>query len=56
MERCINWLKETRRFAMRYEKLAVNFLAMTQLAIIQRCFRVLHSSDRPWYDARMPER
>lgn len=47
VERCINWLKEARRIATRYEKLAVNFLAMAKLAIIQRCFRVLDSSDRP---------
>jgi transposase len=32
----IGWLKECRRVCTRYEKLAVNFLAMIQLAIIQR--------------------
>jgi len=47
IERCINWLKEARRLATRYEKLAVNFLAMAKLAIIRRCFRLLDSSDRP---------
>jgi len=47
VERCINWLKEARRLATRYEKLAVNFLAMARLAIIRRCFRLLDSSDRP---------
>lgn len=47
VERCINWLKEARRLATRYEKLAVNFLAMAKLAIIRRCFRLLDSSDRP---------
>jgi transposase len=47
VERCINWLKEARRIATRYEKMAVNFLAMAKLAIIQRCFRLLDSSDRP---------
>lgn len=47
VERCVNWLKESRRLATRYEKLAVNFLAMATLAIIRRCFRLLHSSDRP---------
>lgn len=46
VERCINWLKEARRIGTRYEKLAINFLAMAKLAIIQRSFRVLHSSDR----------
>ena len=47
VERCINWLKEARRIATRYEKMAINFLAMAKLAIIQRCFRLLDSSDRP---------
>lgn len=28
VERCVNWLKEARRLGTRYEKLAVNFLAM----------------------------
>ena len=46
VERCINWLKEARRIATRYEKPAVNFLATAKLAIIQRCFRLLHSSDK----------
>lgn len=36
VERCVGWLKECRRFAMRYEKLAENFLAMIDLAFIQR--------------------
>jgi len=46
VERCINWPKEARRLATRYENLAVNFPAMAKLAIIQRCFRVMDSSDR----------
>ncbi len=44
VERCIGWLKECRRVATRFEKLAVNFLAMLKLAMVQRCFRYL--SDR----------
>lgn len=36
VERCIGWLKENRRIAMRYEKLAVNYLAMIKLAMIRR--------------------
>lgn len=36
IERCVGWLKECRRFATRYEKLAENFLAMIDLAFIQR--------------------
>lgn len=46
IERVVSWLKESRRLATRYEKLAVNFLAMGKLAMLQRCLRVLHSSNR----------
>jgi len=46
VERCVNWLKENRRLGTRYEKLAVNFLAMAKLAMIRRYFRLLDSSDR----------
>lgn len=46
IERCVGWLKENRRLATRYEKLAVNFLAMVKLAMIRRLFRLLrHSPD-----------
>ena len=47
VERCVGWLKESRRLATRFEKLAVNFLAMVRLAMIRRCFRMLESPDRP---------
>lgn len=40
VERCVNWLKECRRVATRYEKLAANYAAMIDLAIIQRLLRV----------------
>lgn len=40
IERCVGWLKECRRFGTRFEKLAVRFLAMVQLAIIRRYLRV----------------
>lgn len=43
IERCIGWLKESRRVVTRFEKLAVNFLAMIKLAMIDRCFRLLLS-------------
>ena len=46
VERLVGWLKENRRLATRYEKLAVNFLAIVKLAMVQRCLRVLDSSDR----------
>jgi transposase len=45
IERCIGWLKECRRIGTRFEKLALNFLAMVKLAIIRRYFRVLDLSD-----------
>jgi len=47
VERCVNWLKENRRLGTRYEKLAVNFLAMAKLAMIRRYFRIGDLSDRP---------
>lgn len=46
VERCIGWLKECRRVATRYEKLAVHYLAMVTLAMIQRCLRLLDPSNR----------
>jgi transposase len=46
VERCIGWLKENRRVGTRFEKLAVNFLAMVQLAMIRQCLHMLESSDR----------
>ena len=46
IERVVGWLKDSRRLATRFETLAVNFLAMVKLAMIQRCLRVLYSSDR----------
>ena len=50
VERCINWLKESRALATRFDKLAVNFLATVKFAILQRYLRVLapiDPSDRP---------
>jgi transposase len=46
VERCIGWLKESRRVATRYEKLAAHYLAMVTLAMIQRCLRLLDPSNR----------
>jgi len=40
IERCMGWLKQARRIAMRFEKTAVNFLAMLELAMIQRYLRI----------------
>jgi transposase len=39
VERCISWLKESRRVATRYEKLARNFLGMIKLAMVERLLR-----------------
>ncbi len=46
IERCMGWLKESRRVGTRHEKLAVNYLAMVNLSMIQRCLRMLESPDR----------
>ena len=42
-EQCVGWLKEFRRIGTRFEKLAVNFHGMLQLAMICRYFRLLFS-------------
>lgn len=39
IEQCIGWLKECRRIGTRFEKLAINFVAMLKLAMIQRYLR-----------------
>jgi transposase len=41
VERCIGWLKERRRLATRFEKLAENFLAMVKLAMLERLMKAL---------------
>jgi len=41
IEQCIGWVKEFRRIATRYEKLAVNFEGMFHLAMIKRYFKLL---------------
>ena len=43
VEQCIGWLKECRRIGTRYEKLAVHYLGMLQLAMIRRYLRLLFS-------------
>ena len=43
IEQCIGWLKECRRLGTRFEKFAVNYLAMVHLAFIQRYLRILFS-------------
>jgi transposase len=41
VERCLGWLKECRALATRFEKLAVHYLGLVQLAIIERYLRIL---------------
>ena len=44
IECCIGWLKECRRVLTRFEKLAVNYLAILKLAIMQRLLRITFSN------------
>ena len=44
IEQVIGWLKECRRVATRYEKLARNYLAMVKLSTIGRYMRLI----APW--------
>jgi len=41
IERTVGWLKERRRIATRFEKLAVNYVAMLTIAVIEKYWRVL---------------
>ncbi|KKK91300.1 hypothetical protein LCGC14_2714360 [marine sediment metagenome] len=43
IEQCVGWLKECRRICTRFEKLAVSFLAMLKLAMIQRYLKIAFS-------------
>jgi transposase len=43
VEQCVGWLKECRRIGTRFEKLAVNFHGMLQLAMIRRYLKLLFS-------------
>lgn len=52
VERCVGWIKECRRIATRFEKLAVSFRAMLDLAFLRQYFKLLCApvadfSDRP---------
>jgi transposase len=42
-EQCVGWLKEFRRIGTRFEKLAVHFHGMLQLAMIRRSLKLLFS-------------
>jgi transposase len=41
VERLVGWLKEHRRIATRFDKLASGFLAMVKLSFMRRYFRML---------------
>ena len=41
IENCVGWLKECRRIATRFEKLAVNYLGMLKPGMIERCLRII---------------
>jgi transposase len=43
VEQCVGWLKECRRIGTRFEKLAVHFHGMLQLAMIRRYLKILFS-------------
>ncbi len=43
VEQCVGWLKECRRIGTRFEKLAVNFHGMLQLAMIRQYLKLLFS-------------
>jgi len=44
VEQSIGWLKECRRIGTRFEKLAINFVAMVKLAMIKRTLRMVFSN------------
>lgn len=47
IERLVGWLKEHRRLATRFEKLAASYVGMVKLAFVRRYFRALEAfSDR----------
>jgi transposase len=47
VEQCVGWLKEGRAVGTRFDKLAVNYTATVQLAMIQRYLRKLAPPDSP---------
>ena len=44
VEQTIGWLKECRRIGTRFEKLAINFLAMVKLAMVKQTLKLLFSN------------
>jgi transposase len=44
IERAVGWLKERRRIATRYEKLAIQYLAMLSVSLIEKYLTVLFAN------------
>ena len=44
VEQSIGWLKECRRIGTRFEKLAINFLALVKLAMVKRTLKLVFSN------------
>jgi transposase len=44
IERAVGWLKERRRIATRYEKLAIQYLAMLYVGLIERYLSTLFAN------------
>lgn len=49
IERAVGWLKERRRLATRYEKLAIQYLAMLYVGLIERYLSTLFANTA-WCD------
>lgn len=47
VEQCVGWLKECRAVGTRFDKLAVNYTATVELAMVQRYLRKLAPTDSP---------
>ena len=45
VERLVGWLKESRRVAARYDKLATTFLGLVKLAMLRRLLRTAEFSN-----------
>lgn len=43
IEQCVGWLKECRRIGTRFEKLAISFVTLFKLAMIQQYLKLLFS-------------
>lgn len=43
IESLVGWMKESLRIGTRYEKLAISFMGMVQLAMLKHCFRIMQS-------------